>query len=100
LLREEGGGEGGAEGAGEVGATLGPVEAGAGNAPSALSQVVGVDPERTEPGLAVPCEVEVVAVEGEDLALEERVGDGDAESAGEVVVAGASACEWLEERVR
>lgn len=84
---EEAVGEGDAEAAGEVGASLGPVVAGFAGARRVR------DPEVLKPGGARVGEEEDLALSVDQGTREHRVGDPDPEAAGEVAVASAGGAE-------
>ena len=103
--REEDLGEGSAEGAGEVRAPFGPVDAGAGEAASLPLDRGELDPELTEPSPTGGRDTERVVVAPEEATLEKSLAHGNSELAGEVVVTGARAldrarCLGLTERPR
>lgn len=84
---EEGGEEGGAEGAGDVRNALAPVEAGGGEAAAFRLHVLQVDPELLEQISPRPCHLELLPFPAQRAALDERLREADAELAGEMVVA-------------
>jgi len=77
-------GEGGTQGAGEVGSAFGPVQAGAGQRPPRLAEGGHVDAQRGEVPVPVVGELQLAVEPG--LVLQ-GVGDGESQLAGQVVVA-------------
>jgi hypothetical protein len=77
---------------GEVRASLRPVDAHADDRPPSARELCDVDAEAAQPGLPGIGECHAAALVEQPLARH-RLGHGDAESPGEVVVARASPCE-------
>jgi hypothetical protein len=92
--------QGGAQGAGKVMPSLRPIEAGLAEHAAPRSRTPRIDPEVLEERLPLCGDLADSVREDEIAASPQRVGEGDAEPAGEMVVAGAPAASAGSTRAR